>query len=174
MTRSTAPRGRVTIAEAAEISGLSIEIVLRNIGDDIVSGKHDGSGREWTIARADVTRLDPYTSGRPDTVTPWGRVTLHNAAAKSGLSYAEVYRRCAIVKSIPSAQQDDSGVWTIQRGDLRLLTRRGPSTDKRPPPIMLRPRHERLAAWETAAKKQGCTVGELALKLMDEVSGWEG
>lgn len=73
MTRSvgrppaTAGRGRVTLAEASEISGLSTdEIRRRCISGAVPSGRQDAAGI-WTLRRSDLgllTRREPSTDKR--------------------------------------------------------------------------------------------------------------
>jgi hypothetical protein len=71
---------------------------------------------------------------------------------------------------IPSAVKDSSG-WTIHRADAEQLKRRPPAGDKRKA-YMVRPKLDRAAAWEAAAKRRGLTVGVSLLELADRESGW--
>lgn len=108
-------------------------------------------------------------AGRPRAAAPRGRVTLREAAAQSGLSYAELYRR-ARAGQIAGAHQE-AGVWTMRRSDVAQLTRRPPSTDERRA-VEVRPQIARYAVWESAAQRRGLTVGKWLLVIADEASGW--
>lgn len=106
------------------------------------------------------------------TVTaPSGRVTIAQAAEISGLSYAEVHRRCR-EKLIPSARQAENDTWSMLRADARKLGRRTPSDDNRVALSQIRVPRARHEAWEREARRRGCTVRELAVALLDAASGW--
>ncbi len=61
---ATAPRGRVTLAEASEISGLTRQEIHRRIQAGLVPGEQDARGF-WTITRQDAEGLErrPPPSG---------------------------------------------------------------------------------------------------------------
>lgn len=110
------------------------------------------------------------TAGRPPATAPRGRVTLAEASVASGLSTDEIRRRC-VSGQIPSAAQDDTGVWSMRRGDLPRLTRRAPSTDKRRA-VMTRPTVARYECWERTAGSKPVSVW--LAELADAASGWTG
>lgn len=62
------PRGRVTLAQAAELSGLSYAEVHRRVSTGTAPGEQDDAG-VWTMARADARRLKRRTPAnkRPGT-----------------------------------------------------------------------------------------------------------
>ncbi len=109
---------------------------------------------------------------RPPAVAPRRRVTLHEAAEISDLSYPEVHRR-ATTGQIPGAVQADDGTWSIRRSDTAQLERRELANDKRHA-VMLRPDVERYEAWEREAKHRGLAVSALPMQPMDEASGCGG
>lgn len=63
--KAAAPRGRVTLEQAAELSGLSRATVHRRIQDGIVSARTEPDG-SLSIARKDVKLLKPRESGQGD------------------------------------------------------------------------------------------------------------
>lgn len=84
---------------------------------------------------------------------PRGRVTLHEAASLSGLSYSEVYRRVTADPPLAPAVQAPDGTWTMARKDAEALRRRQPSSDPRSA-VMVRAPVERVARWRQAAGQQ--------------------
>jgi hypothetical protein len=107
--------------------------------------------------------------GRPPAEAPRGRLTLQEAAELAGVSYSLVYRRVQD-DEVPS-ESDASGVITIARRDLKLLTKR-PKADTKTHAVMVRPELEQYAAWERAAGDKA--VSAWLEELADEASGWRG
>lgn len=79
---------------------------------------------------------------------PTDLLGLGEAAALSGLSYSEVYRR--VRAGLCPASQDSDGAWTMSRADAEQLTRRPPSTDPREA-YYVRADRSRTARWQAAA-----------------------
>lgn len=79
---------------------------------------------------------------------PADRLTLAEAAALSGLSYSEVYRRAS--GGLCPAEQAPAGAWTMSRADAEQLERRAPSTDPREA-YQVRADRSRTARWQAAA-----------------------
>jgi hypothetical protein len=76
------------------------------------------------------------------------RISLQEAAALSGLSYSEVYRR--VSGCLCPAQQSEDGAWTMSCADAEQLKRRAPSTDPREA-YQVRADRRRTARWQAAA-----------------------
>lgn len=95
------------------------------------------------------------------------RLTLHEAAALSGLSYSEVYRRVTADPPLAPAVFAD-GRWTMLRSDAERLTRRQPSDDPRPA-FQVRAPVDRVARWRQAAGQQPLSswLAELADAAVD-------
>lgn len=110
------------------------------------------------------------TRGRPPATAPRGRVTLAEASEISGLTRQEIHRRI-MDGQIPSAEQGESGVWTIGRKEAETLERRPQSKGPRKA-VMLRPYVPRYKAWEREAKRRGVPVSTLAGELLDKLCGW--
>jgi hypothetical protein len=98
------------------------------------------------------------------------RLTLLEAAAASGLSYRQVYRRVVVHRVIPSERDGQS--YTIAAEDVHLLQPRPPPKDPRPG-ITLRPSVKQARIWKRAAGR-GRTVSSWLLELANKASGWEG
>jgi hypothetical protein len=98
------------------------------------------------------------------------RLTLLEAAAASGLSYRQVYRRVVQHQVCPSER--DGQIYTIAADDVHLLVPRPPAKDPRPG-ITLRPSVKQARAWQRAAGR-GRTVSGWLLALANAASGWEG
>lgn len=103
---------------------------------------------------------------RPRATAPRGRVTLAQAAELAGVSKSAVQRRVAA--GVVPARREPNGVVTLLRRDVRAIHRRHPVEGRIA--VMLRPSHERHAAWARAAgeRKVSAWLGELA----DLASGW--
>lgn len=97
------------------------------------------------------------------------RLTLQEAAAASGLSYRQVYRRVVEHRVVPSERVGQS--YTIAAADVHLLVPRPPAKDPRPG-ITLRPSVEQAKAWKRTAGRR--TVSGWLLALANAASGWEG
>lgn len=115
-----------------------------------------------------MTRLPPGSTA----TAPRGRVTIGVAASLSGLSYAEVHRRCR-EGLIPSARQAADGTWSLRQSDALALARREPADPDRVALSQIRVRRDRYEAWSAEADRRGMTVRELAVALLDEASGWK-
>jgi hypothetical protein len=97
------------------------------------------------------------------------RLTLIEAAAASGLSYRQVYRR-VVQQSVVSSEREGQS-YTIAAADLALLVPRAPAKDPRPG-ITLRPSVEQARAWKRTAGRR--TVSGWLLALANAASGWDG
>lgn len=111
-----------------------------------------------------------YTPGSTAAALRAGRVTIAEAAKLSGLSYAEVHRRCR-EGQIASATQADDGTWSLRRSDALALTRREPADPDRVALSQIRVHRARYEAWAAEAARRGLSVKELAMRLLDEASG---
>lgn len=116
-----------------------------------------------------MTRYAPGSTA----TAPRGRVTIAQAAELSGLSYAEVHRRCVAGLIASAEQSGPSREWSIRRVDALALRRREPADDTRRALSQIRVQRERYAAWEREATRRGITVRELAVQLLDAASGWQ-
>ena len=102
--------------------------------------------------------------------SPSDRLTLAEAAAAAGVTYHVVYRLVAIARTVPSAEQDTAGVWTIARRDLGLIRKR----ERRHAEYKaynLKVSPERAAAW--AEKAHPRSVQAWLTRLADAASGYQ-
>lgn len=102
--------------------------------------------------------------------SPSDRLTLSEVVTATGVTYAVAYHRVAIARSVPSAEQDAAGVWTIARRDLALIRRREPRYPDGRRAYNLKISPERAAAWQRAAG--GRSVQAWLSALADAASGY--
>lgn len=102
--------------------------------------------------------------------SPSDRLTLTEVVTLTQVTYAVAYHRVAIARSVPSAEQDAAGVWTIARRDLALIRRREAKHSDRYRPYNLKVSPERAAAWQRAAG--GRSVQAWLSALADAASGY--
>lgn len=98
------------------------------------------------------------------------RLTLREAAARSHLTYGQVYRRVVQHREVPSRREPD-GSYTISADDVHLLKPRVAQVDNRRG-VTLRISHDEYAAWARVAGSRG--VSRWLLGLARAASGWEG
>lgn len=90
--------------------------------------------------------------GRPPAEAPIGRVTLKEAAAQAGVSYATAYRRTTSGEI--AHWRDDAGVISIMASDVDKIKLR-PGAENPRPAISVRPDEKTAAAFARAAKAAG-------------------
>lgn len=95
------------------------------------------------------------------------RLTLHEAATASGLSYGQVRRRVVLYQDVPSERDGQS--YTIAAEDVALLKPRPPPKDPRPG-ITLRPSVKEMRAFQRTAGA-GVSVSMWLLGLARRESG---
>lgn len=103
---ATAPRGRVTLAEASEISGLSRQEIHRRITIGQLAGEQSPAG-VWTIARKDAEALER----RPPAAGKRIAVMLRPVAARHAAWKREARRRGLKVSQLAGELLDGVSGW---------------------------------------------------------------
>lgn len=101
----TPPRGRVTLAQAAELSGLSYAEVHRRVSSGAAPGEQDAAG-VWTMRRTDAARLrrrEP-AGARPGT-------NLRAAPERWACWQREAERRGVAVSQLAGILLDEASGW---------------------------------------------------------------
>lgn len=101
---------------------------------------------------------------------PSTRLTLAEVVTLAQVTYAVAYHRVAIARSVPSAEQDAAGVWTIARQDLHLIRRREPKHPDGRRAFNLKVSPERAQAWKRASGRR--SVQAWLTALADVASGY--
>jgi hypothetical protein len=109
--------------------------------------------------------------GRPKATAPRGRVTMAEAGAIANVSKSAVQRRIA-AGDLPARTEPD-GVVTIARKDVKLIVPRAPADGDRVA-VQLRGTRAQHEAWTYVAQRRGLKVSVLAMRLLDDASGWRG